>query len=122
MAAPPPKPTAVRAPHGATTLELGWPGDLVHRLPHRLLRGYCPCAGCQGHSGSITFQPPSGSLALELRDIKQVGQYALAFTWGDGHSTGIYSFEFLFHLGRLIERDGSLGVEELGTLPRPGRS
>ena len=120
MSAAPPRPSGIRAPHGADTLEVAWPGRAPQGLSHRLLRGYCPCAGCQGHSGSITFHEPPNKSAVELRDIKQVGHYALALTWGDGHSTGIYSFEFLWRLGELIERKGEADVEALGTLP--GRS
>jgi DUF971 family protein len=32
---------------------------------------------------------------FELRSIKPVGSYALQFIWGDGHRTGIYTFEYL---------------------------
>ena len=32
---------------------------------------------------------------LELVSVEAVGAYALQFTWGDGHSTGIYSWEWL---------------------------
>jgi len=28
-------------------------------------------------------------------DLEPVGNYALRFTWGDGHNTGIYSFDLL---------------------------
>jgi DUF971 family protein len=79
------------------------------------LRGYCPCAGCQGHGGSIEFQPPSN---LELRDIEKVGNYALTLVWGDGHGSGIYSFRFLRGLGDLLDAHGAAGLEDLGSLPR----
>ncbi len=32
---------------------------------------------------------------LERVDVGPVGNYALSFTWNDGHSTGIYTFDFL---------------------------
>jgi DUF971 family protein len=58
------------------------------------LRGYCPCAACQGHgASSITFQPPPGP--VQAVSIQPVGNYALSFHWSDGHSTGIYRFDFL---------------------------
>jgi DUF971 family protein len=108
-------PTGVKAPHGATVFELGWADGRHHRYPHRILRGYCPCAGCQGHGGSIRFvEPPN----LELRDIERVGNYALALRWGDGHDSGIYSFAFLRRLGELLDDKGADGLEALGELPR----
>jgi DUF971 family protein len=108
-------PTGVRAPHGATDLEMTWADGQVHRYPHRILRGFCPCAACQGHSGLIrVLEPPS----LELRNLGQVGNYALALTWGDGHDAGIYSFRYLRRLGDLLEAHGADGLEALGELPR----
>ncbi len=85
---------AVRSPRGATSTEIEW-GD-GHRsvLPHVILRGYCPCAGCQGHSGTIAFQERDG-IALEIDDISLVGNYALAIKWFDGHDTGLYSYRYL---------------------------
>ena len=59
---------------------------------------------------------PGGN--LELREIEQVGNYALGLTWGDGHNTGIYSFRFLRGLCELIEAHGADGVKAMKELPR----
>jgi DUF971 family protein len=85
---------AVRSPKGARTTEIEW-GD-GHRSihPHDILRGYCPCAGCQGHSGAIAFKKPEDFM-LEIEAIEPVGNYALQLTWFDGHSSGIYSYRYL---------------------------
>jgi DUF971 family protein len=56
------------------------------------LRGYCPCAMCQGHGGKIRFVEGAES---GLQEISPVGNYAIQFTWADGHSTGIYTFDYL---------------------------
>jgi len=85
-------PTGVKAPHGAKELEISWADGHRSRFPHEILRGYCPCAGCQGHSGVIQFQEGGN---LELRELEQVGNYALGLGWGDSHNTGIYSFRYL---------------------------
>lgn len=113
-----PTPTGIRAPHGATVFEISFNNGEIHRIPHEILRGYCPCAGCQGHGGSIRFQPTSPGIARELREIAEVGRYALALTWGDSHSTGIYPFEYLRRLGLLISEHGADGVIALEELPR----
>ncbi|MBL9025553.1 MAG: DUF971 domain-containing protein [Myxococcales bacterium] len=85
-------PRAVKAPHGAHVMEMTWADGHKSVLPHEVLRGYCPCAHCQGHGGTISFVPGGD---LELREIEQVGTYALTLTWGDGHSSGIYTYEYL---------------------------
>jgi prepilin-type processing-associated H-X9-DG protein len=109
------RPVGIKAPFGARQLSISWADGHVSHLPHELLRGYCPCAGCQGHSGAIQFQ---GGHDLELRDLSQVGNYALGLTWGDGHSSGIYTFVHLRKLGDLIEAEGDQAVRNRGTLPR----
>ena len=113
----PGRPTQIKAPHGARLLEIGWPGGTRDAVPHEILRGFCPCAGCQGHSGNISFQPGRN---LEIRDLQTVGRYALSFSWGDGHDSGIYTFEYIWRLARLIDEHGKEGLVALGTLPAPG--
>lgn len=109
------RPSGIRAPHGASETEITWSDGRKDRLPNRILRGFCPCAGCQGHSGEIRFQAGRNS---ELRDLKPVGNYALCLVWGDAHDSGIYSFEYLYQLGVLVEQRGEDGLIELGNIPR----
>jgi DUF971 family protein len=95
MSAPDPKkitPVRLKAPRGAKVMEIEWADGHKGILPHEILRGYCPCAHCQGHGGEIHFVPGGN---LELREIEQVGNYALQLTWGDLHASGIYSFRYL---------------------------
>jgi DUF971 family protein len=108
-------PTGVRAPHGARELEITWADGRNYKYPHDILRGYCPCAGCQGHTGTLRFVPGGN---LELRDIAKVGNYALSFTWGDSHDSGIYTFRYLRRLGELVEQHGPEAVKHLAELPR----
>lgn len=85
-------PTAVRSPFRATTTEIDWADGHKGVYPHEVLRGYCPCAGCQGHSGEIRFISGGDT---SIKTIEPVGDYALHVAWGDGHDTGIYTFRYL---------------------------
>ena len=85
-------PTAVRSPYRATRTEIDWADGHKGVYPHEILRGYCPCAGCQGHSGDVRFVPGGD---VTIKTIEPVGDYALSFEWGDGHATGIYTFRYL---------------------------
>jgi DUF971 family protein len=82
----------VRAPRGARHMEVVFSDGHVAALPHEILRGYCPCAVCQGHQGDIKFVEGGDQ---ELADLEEVGNYALRLVWGDGHSTGLYSYRLL---------------------------
>jgi len=108
---------AVRSPRGATKTEIDWADGHKSVYPHEVLRGYCPCAGCQGHSNTISFVAAQGT-ALEIDDLEPVGNYALCIHWFDGHDTGLYSYKYLRSLCQCAECAGSLGVDQHKPLPR----
>ena len=87
--------TKIRSPRGAKTTEIDFADGHVGVYPHVVLRGYCPCAACQGHQGSIRFIEPAGDRQIELERIEPVGNYALHLVWFDGHASGIYSYTYL---------------------------
>ena len=75
-------------------LRLSWNDGHSAEFDYGYLRGYCPCAGCQGHSpGAIEFHPPKHP--VEAVKIEPVGNYAISIAWSDQHATGIYRFDFL---------------------------
>lgn len=103
-----PTPEEVRAPRGARLLEILWSDGSETRHPHRVLRGLCPCAHCQGHQGPIVWVEATdtlGDAGLELVSLEEVGSYGLRLDWGDGHTTGIYAFRYLRQLGALADAD-----------------
>ena len=64
------------------------------------LRRACPCAGCKGEMDVLgnLYKGPEKPLSLpafQLRRLNSIGGYAVSPIWGDGHSTGIYSFDYL---------------------------
>lgn len=60
--------------------------------PFAYLRGWCPCAGCQGHGGDKRYVHSANT---DLEKITVVGNYALQMQWGDGHETGIYTYVYV---------------------------
>ncbi|MGA9451276.1 MAG: DUF971 domain-containing protein [Verrucomicrobiia bacterium] len=74
------------------------------------LRRRCPCAGCHGETdilGNVykNPEPPLPAAAFELVRLTGVGGYAIQPVWADGHTTGIYSFDYL----KRITQDDSSG-------------
>jgi len=75
-------------------VRLTWSDGHVAEYDYDYLRGYCPCAGCQGHGTSeIKFHQPAKEVSPV--SIQPVGNYAVTFQWSDAHATGIYRFELL---------------------------
>ena len=70
-----------------------------------MLRRACPCAACQGEPDALgrVSRPrvEHGPKAFELRKFETIGGYALQLFWADGHSTGIYSYDYLQRLAAL---------------------
>lgn len=73
-------------------VRITWNDGHVGSYSEEYLRGYCPCALCQGHGGKLKFISAPGA---KLETIHAVGNYAIEFRWHDGHSTGIYTYEYL---------------------------
>ena len=86
--------TEIRRLPAARRARLTWSDGHSAEFDYDYLRGYCPCAGCQGHAvGPVVFQPPPAP--VEPASIAPVGNYAISFAWTDGHATGIYRFDYL---------------------------
>ncbi len=61
------------------------------------LRLGCPCASCRSlrDRGEDVWPRPGSPVPLSIDDAKFHGAWGLAFTWNDGHGTGIYPFDAL---------------------------
>jgi DUF971 family protein len=74
-------------------------------LPFDMLRRACPCAACQGEPDALgrVLRPVQqiGPRGFELLRFEGVGGYALQLFWADGHSTGIYTYDYLRRLALL---------------------
>lgn len=77
------------------SLLLTWSDGHIAEYPYRYLRGWCPCAVCQGHGGGPPRYREPVERELDLLSVEPVGNYALAFRFSDGHGSGIYRFDDL---------------------------
>jgi DUF971 family protein len=50
-------------------------------------------------TGVRTLRPEMVGQDVYPTAIHYVGRYALQFVWSDGHSTGIYTYEYLREIG-----------------------
>ncbi|MBU1319501.1 MAG: P-loop NTPase [candidate division Zixibacteria bacterium] len=77
-------------------LVVQWPdGHQGEYTPYNLRRS-CTCAACiDENSGSRLIDDKKIPLDIRIESFQPVGRYAMAFTFSDRHSTGIYKYEFL---------------------------
>ncbi len=89
------RPVEVRKITDERQVCIAWDDGHLSQYPFAYLRGWCPCAGCQGHGNEPRYVHAQNT---DLLKISVVGNYALSFIWGDGHDTGIYSYRWLRQL------------------------
>ncbi|HSW04459.1 DUF971 domain-containing protein [Aquabacterium sp.] len=93
-----PQPTDLTLHQASRLLEVAFDDGSSFRIPFELLRVYSPSAEVQGHGpGQEVLQ--TGKRDVGITGIEAVGHYAVQPTFTDGHSTGIFSWAYLHHLG-----------------------
>jgi DUF971 family protein len=94
-----PHATAIELSADGKTLSVRWSDGPSHAVPVRRLRQYCPCASCvEEWSGKRTFDVETIPQDTKAIEVASVGNYAVSFTFGDLHRTGIYNWEYLREL------------------------
>ena len=94
-----PIPTEIKLHKQSRMLEVAFDDGKRFELPCEYLRVYSPSAEVRGHGpGQETLQV--GKKDVEITDIQPVGQYAVALVFSDGHDSGLYSWDYLYDLGR----------------------
>lgn len=96
-------------------LKIRWSDGVECFFDSDLLRRGCPCATCREKAGDSSHAKPLGNKPrprknllnvigsdsgnqLNLSRVWAVGNYALGIRWGDGHDSGIYTYDYLWQL------------------------
>jgi DUF971 family protein len=96
-------PTGITLHQKSRVLEIAFSDGRSFRLPYEFLRVYSPSAEVRGHGpGQEVLQ--AGKRNVEIRSLEPVGSYAVQPVFSDGHSTGIYSWDYLYELGENQEQ------------------
>lgn len=89
-----PVPKDIKAADGMITIR--WNDDHVSSYVARKLRLLCRCAACvDERTQQVIIDVNQVPQNLKPEKISVVGNYALHFTWSDGHDTGIYAYDYL---------------------------
>jgi DUF971 family protein len=93
-----PAPTEITFHQKSRVLEVNFEDGARFELPCEYLRVYSPSAEVRGHGpGQEVLQ--MGKEDVTITAIRPVGSYAICPSFSDGHDSGIYTFEMLYHLG-----------------------
>jgi ATP-binding protein involved in chromosome partitioning len=89
-----PSPKEIRAAEGSVTIR--WSDGHESSYDARELRLACRCAACVDEwtrESRISIQDVPGH--VKPSKIEVTGNYALLIAWSDGHSTGLYTYDYL---------------------------
>jgi DUF971 family protein len=66
-------------------------------LSYEFLRVHSPSAEVQGHRPEQAVLQ-TGKKHVTIESVEPVGHYAIRPIFSDGHATGIYTWDYLYHL------------------------
>lgn len=111
-------PTTINLHILSHVLEVVFENGESFRFPFEFLRVYSPSAEVRGHGpGQQTLQV--GKRSVAITQLEPVGHYAIRPTFSDGHDSGIFSWAYLYELGKNQSR---LWSEYLASLKAAGAS
>ena len=98
-----PWPTELRLLKDRKTLAATFDNGETYDLAAEYLRVRSPSAEVQGHSPAER-RTVGGKENVQILEVNPVGNYAVRLVFDDLHSTGIFSWDYLFELGRNREK------------------
>jgi DUF971 family protein len=94
-----PQPVSLTVHQVSRVLEVAFDDGASFRIPFELMRVYSPSAEVQGHGpGQEVLQ--TGKREVLISELQPIGLYAVQPRFSDGHDSGIFSWAYLYHLGR----------------------
>ena len=93
-----PTPTALTIHSQSRILEIAFSDGAQFKIPFELMRIYSPSAEVQGHGpGQEILQ--TGKREVNMVELEPIGNYAVKPVFSDGHESGLFTWDYLYHLG-----------------------
>jgi DUF971 family protein len=92
-------PTEITLHRQTRNLEIAFEDGVRYRLPFEFLRVYSPSAEVRGHGpGQEVLQVGKSNVVVD--NVTPVGSYAIKIEFDDGHDSGLYTWAYLYDLGK----------------------
>ena len=105
-------PIEIRLRKGGRVLALEFEDGSRFELPFEYLRVHSPSAEVRGHSASQEVLQ-TGKENVQVTRVEPVGHYAVRLHFDDGHNTGLYTWKYLYELGRDQEQNWQRYLDRL---------
>ncbi|MBJ7538091.1 gamma-butyrobetaine hydroxylase-like domain-containing protein [Marinomonas transparens] len=94
-----PVPTKIHYHKQSRELELAFVDGQIFRLGAEYLRVHSPSAEVRGHGQQMPILQV-GKKNVAINNVEGAGNYALKISFDDGHDTGLYTWEYLYNIGK----------------------
>ena len=106
---------------GVRELRIAWSDGQVNDFDVVELRRSCRCANCVNElTGAQILHPTEVGEDVRPQTIRQVGNYAFQVNWTDGHTTGIFTFDYLRQLAEVTSAPSGPPAAEDSSGPGAG--
>jgi DUF971 family protein len=116
--------TEIKLRKRSRLLEVAFADGRRFELPFEYLRVNSPSAELRGHGGAETLLI-GGKQDVLVQAVEPIGHYAVRLLFDDGHSTGLYTWKYLYELGEQHSSNWSAylaRLERAGLSRAPGKS
>jgi DUF971 family protein len=94
-----PQPIEIKLRKKSRQLAIDFDDGNLFELSFEFLRVHSPSAEVRGHGpGQEVLQ--TGKEDVQITALEPIGNYAIRIIFDDGHDTGLYSWSYLYELGR----------------------
>lgn len=98
-----PTPVEIKLHQRSKVLELKFDDGFECNLTCEYLRVHSSSAEVQGHGpGQEVLQ--LGKENVNITELEPMGNYAIKIHFDDGHNTGLYTWEYLYELGKEYDK------------------
>jgi DUF971 family protein len=116
-----PTPVELRLRKNSRQLDVKFDDGSHFELPFEYLRVHSPSAEVKGHGpGQEVLQ--TGKEQVQVKRLDPVGHYAVRLVFDDGHDTGLYTWQYLYELGRDKDRNWRSYLDRLAAAGYARRS
>ena len=107
-----PRPTDIKLHQKSRVLEIDFDDGFQCKLSCEYLRINSPSAEVQGHGpGQAVLQ--TGKQQVGITALEPSGNYALKIHFDDGHDSGLFTWDYLYGLGKNFDENWQRYLDQL---------
>lgn len=114
-------PEEIKLRTASRLLEVSFAGGERFELPFEYLRVHSPSAEVKGH-GPGQEVLVVGKQNVGILRVEPVGAYAVRLVFDDGHDSGLYTWKYLYELGRDFQENWARYQARIASGERPPTS